>query len=236
MPTVIFLRHGRTTANAAGVLAGWTPDVHLDERGSAQAESAAQRIADVVTPARIVASPLVRCQETARPLVRVTGVRAETDEAIGECRYGAWTGRSIAELSKEPLWDVVQQRPSEVTFPPSDEFEHESMRAMQQRAVERVRAIDAEVAQTTAENTVWVIVSHGDVIKALLADACAMALDDFQRIVVGPASLSVVRYTSARPYVLRINDTGEGLKDVVASQTTGQDATVGGSTGAEQDD
>ncbi|WP_281712603.1 histidine phosphatase family protein [Dermacoccus nishinomiyaensis] len=140
MATIILLRHGRTSANASGVLAGWSPDVHLDELGRTQADAAAAAISACCTPERIVASPLVRCQETADALRAASGVAVETDDAVGECRYGAWTGRKLSDLAGEELWKQVQEHPSQVTFPPSPQFEHESMLAMQRRAVDAVRA------------------------------------------------------------------------------------------------
>lgn len=119
MPTVILLRHGRTTANASGILAGWTPQVHLDSTGRDQADAACERILAACRPAEVISSPLVRCRETAEPL-RIAGVPFTTDEAIGECHYGAWTGRSISDLAGEDLWRTVQTQPSAVEFPPSD--------------------------------------------------------------------------------------------------------------------
>jgi broad specificity phosphatase PhoE len=91
-----------------------------------------------------------------------------------------------------------------VTFP-----DGESMLQMQGRAVDAVRRRDAEVAAEHGDQAVWLAVSHGDVIKSVLADALGMHLDLFQRLQVDPASISVIRYTDARPYVLASN-THEG--------------------------
>lgn len=232
MATLILLRHARTTANASGVLAGWTPETHLDDTGRGQADAIAASIAEATRPVRIVTSPLVRCVETATPLVERTGVSLEQNDGIGECHYGAWTGRALTDLAKEPLWQDVQERPSAVTFPPSATFPHESMTQMQRRAVDTVRRIDAEVETEHGAEAAWVAVSHGDVIKSILADALGVNLDDFQRIVTSPASVSVIRYTTKRPYVLRMNHTDGGLRDVLnAATTSGSEATVGGSSG-----
>jgi probable phosphomutase (TIGR03848 family) len=117
MTTLLLLRHGRTTANASGVLAGWTPGVSLDDTGRAQADAVAARLGPVALAA-VVSSPLERCQETATALLAGRdGLRVSTDERIGECRYGDWTGRPLKELAKDPLWKVVQQHPSAVVFP-----------------------------------------------------------------------------------------------------------------------
>lgn len=213
MATVLLVRHGRTAANADGVLAGWTPGVPLDDTGSTQVAALAARMSTLPLAA-VVTSPLQRCVQTARGLTAVPGPRGAArpepvvDDRLGECRYGTWTGRPLQELVKDPLWRVVQAHPSAVTFPGES---GESMLTMQHRAVEAVRHHDERVTTEHGEDAVWVAVSHGDVIKAVLADALGMHLDAFQRIVVDPCSVSVVRYTPVRPFTLRINDTGGDL-------------------------
>jgi len=199
--TVILVRHGRTTANTAGVLAGRTPGVRLDDTGTAQATRTAERLAAVPLVA-VVTSPLERCRQTARAIVKVQeGAPTKlTERGITECDYGAWQGRSLRDLAKEPLWKTVQTQPSAATFP-----EGESMATMQTRAVSAVRRLDALFEAEHGPAAVWVAVSHGDIIKSVLADALGMHLDLFQRIQVDPASVSIVRYTGARPYVLATN-------------------------------
>jgi probable phosphomutase (TIGR03848 family) len=183
------------------VLAGRTPGVLLDERGHEQVARAGERLADVPLVS-VVTSPMERCRETsAAVLERQTSAPAlRVEDAISECDYGAWQGRPLKDLAKEPLWKVVQAQPSAAVFP-----DGESMTTMQARAVEAVRRIDAEVEAEHGASAVWVAVSHGDIIKAVLADALGMHLDLFQRIQVDPASISVVRYTADRPYVLAQN-------------------------------
>ena len=218
--TVLLLRHGRTTANADGILAGWTPGVFLDDSGRAQAADLARRLA-VVPLAAVVTSPLQRCQETAEALVAVTGPggaprpRPVVEERLGECRYGDWTGRALKDLAKDPLWRVVQAHPSAVTFPGEA---GESMLGMQHRAVRAVREHDARIGARYGDEAVWLAVSHGDVIKAIVADALGMHLDTFQRLVIDPCSVSVIRYTALRPFVLRINDTGGDLAGLVPAR------------------
>jgi probable phosphomutase (TIGR03848 family) len=238
MPTVLLVRHGRTTANTSGVLAGWTPGVRLDEHGEQQARALAERMSPVPL-ATIVSSPLERCQQTAAALRSLAGpkgvARPEvvTDERIGECKYGDWTGRELKTLARDPLWKVVQEHPSAAVFPGP---EGESMRAMQARAVDAVRDWDARVAAEHGPDAVWVAVSHGDVIKAVLADALGAHLDAFQRIVVSPCSVSVVTYTPTRPFVGRTNDVGADLAGLApkprrhrARKAPSSDAVVGGS-------
>src|ERR671928_529387 len=214
MTTVILLRHGRTTANTGGVLAGWTPGVQLDEQGLAQVRAVAERLAPVPLAA-VVSSPLERCQQTAAAVVGGRELEVQTDDRLGEARYGDWTGRPIKELLKEPLWKVVQQHPSAAVFPGP---EGEGLAATQARAVAAVRAWNAELGK----DAVWLACSHGDVIKAVLADALGLHLDQFQRIVVDPASLSVITYTETRPFVVRMNDTGGDVAALVPPRKKGR--------------
>jgi probable phosphomutase (TIGR03848 family) len=233
MTTVLLIRHGRTAANASGVLAGWTPGVHLDEAGAAQAAALGARLAPVPVSA-VVTSPLERCRETAAALLAGRdGAAEQVDDRLGECRYGDWTGRALKDLAKDPLWKVVQAHPSAATFPGPD---GESMRAMQARAVESVRAWNARLGA----DATWVAVSHGDVIKAILADALGMHLDQFQRIQADPCSLAVIRYTELRPFVVRLNDTGGGVDGLLPptrkrrgrKAAASSDAPVGGGAGS----
>jgi probable phosphomutase (TIGR03848 family) len=206
MATVLLVRHGRTTANAAGVLAGRTPGVRLDDVGRAQAERTAERLA-VVPVAGVVTSPMERCRETARIILarQPPGVRPSVASGITEADYGDWQGRPLAELAREPLWSVVQSRPSEAVFPGG-----ESMAAMQRRSVAAIRRRDNSFETEHGPGAIWVAVSHADIIKSILADALGMELDRFQRIFVAPASVSIVRYGSGNPEVLATNtDSGD---------------------------
>ena len=226
MATVLLVRHGRTTANASGVLAGRTAGVKLDAVGLEQAARAAERLAAVPLVA-VVSSPLERCRQTARILTaRQTGEPlTPLDRAITECDYGQWQGRTLSELSKEPLWSVVQSQPSAAVFPGG-----ESLAAMQARSVSAIRRLDAEFEAAHGPNAVWVAVSHGDIIKSVLADALGMHLDLFQRISVGPASISIVRYGANRPDVVSTN-TDSGDLSWLAKAAPVTDAPVGGGAG-----
>lgn len=227
MATLILVRHGRSTANTAGVLAGWTPGVFLDQRGAAQAAELPGRLADVPLAA-VVSSPLERCVQTLRPLLDARpGLELQTDERIGECHYGDWSGRKLAELADEPLMEVVQQHPSAAEFPGG-----ESMRTMQARAVDAVRDWNARVEAAHGEDAVYVMCSHGDLIKSLVADALGMHLDLFQRIHVEPCSVSAIRYTRTRPFLLRLGDTGDFGSLVPRGNGGGGAGVVGGGAGA----
>jgi probable phosphomutase (TIGR03848 family) len=226
MSTLLLVRHGLTPLTGP-VLAGRTPGVHLDERGEKQASAVASRIA-VLPVTALVTSPLDRCLDTAGFIQAAQRdvVELQVDERIIECDYGEWTGKALKDLTRDPVWKVVQTQPSAARFPGG-----ESLSEVSARAVAAVRDWNARLP----EDAVWVACSHGDVIKAILADALGLHLDQFQRIVVDPCSVSVVRYTATRPYVLRSNDMGSDLAAFVPpkkkSRRKAPDATVGGGTG-----
>lgn len=237
--TVILLRHGRSTSNTAHTLAGRSEGVDLDDKGRAQADGLVDRIGELPVKA-IVRSPLLRCQSTVAPLAAALGLEPRVDDRLTEVDYGGWTGRKIADLVKEPLWPVIQQQPSAAVFP-----DGEGLAQVQSRAVAAVREIDRTLAEEHDGDTLWIACTHGDVIKAVLADALGVHLDGFQRIVADPASMSVIRYTPHRPFVLHVNHTGTDLSSALRPKPAEpepdqpgksdqavptHDATVGGST------
>ena len=235
MATVILVRHGRTAANAGGVLAGWTPGVHLDDKGREQAEATALRLA-VVPLAAVVTSPLERTRETADAILagRDPVPDLHVDERVGEAKYGDWTNQPLKTLAKDPLWKVVQAHPSAAVFPGP---EGEGLADMSARAVAAVR--DWNQRLSAEGDPTYAVVSHGDVIKAIVADALGLHLDEFQRIVVDPCSVTVIRYTETRPFVVRVNDVGGDLSGLVPPpkargrrRKPSSDAAVGGGAGA----
>jgi probable phosphoglycerate mutase len=239
--TVLLVRHG-LTATTGQLLTGWTPGVGLDERGRAQAKALGERLAPVPLDA-IVTSPLDRCRQTVEEIAAARAVRTGqaghegslapvTEERVGECKYGDWTGKPLKELGKDPLWPVIQAHPSAVTFPGPD---GESMLDMQHRAVSAVRDWNARLGK----DATYLVCSHGDVIKAIVADSLGLHLDQCQRIVADPCSLTVIRYTPLRPFLLRLNDTGGGIDDLLpppkpaeSADRTESDAVIGGGAGS----
>ncbi|HEX2772980.1 MAG TPA: MSMEG_4193 family putative phosphomutase [Micromonosporaceae bacterium] len=228
--TLLLLRHGRTAANADGGLAGRQP-VELDEIGRAQAVAVGARLRSVPLVA-VVTSPLIRCLQTLElALPQATPV---ADDGLIECGYGAWEGQPLKKLAKDPLWPVVQQHPSAAVFPGG-----EAMAAMAARAVATIRRWDARVTAEHGPDAMWLACSHGDVIKAIVADALGVHLDLFQRIVADPASVTVIRYTPVRPFLARLNDIGGDLSGLVVpmrrrrrkAAPADSDAPVGGGAG-----
>ncbi|GAB3290881.1 histidine phosphatase family protein [Parasphingorhabdus pacifica] len=210
-------------------MAGRSAGIGLDSAGTDQVAGLPDRFAKVPL-ASVVVSPLLRCQQTVAELASSWSVEPVVEERLAEVDYGEWTGRKVKELVEEPMWKVVQQHPSAAVFPGG-----EGLAAVQARSVEAVREWDRRITAEYGPDAVWLLCSHGDVIKSLLADALGLHLDGFQRIVVDPCSASVVRYTETRPFVLKINDTGSNLSGLVPAPEEGErdsDAVVGGSTGA----
>jgi len=236
--TVLLVRHG-LTATTGQVLTGWTPGVGLDERGRRQASALAARLVPVPLAA-VVTSPLDRCRQTAEAIIAARDpgngqhLRASVDDRVGECHYGDWTGKPLKELAKDPLWPVVQVHPSAVRFPGAD---GESMLDMQHRAVTAVREWNGRLGA----NATYLVCSHGDVIKAIVADSLGLHLDQCQRILADPCSLTVIRYTPLRPFLLRLNDVGGAVDDLLpppekdaaeAGRESESDAVVGGGAGS----
>ena len=215
------------------------PGIGLDERGRAQAKALGERIAPVPLDA-IVTSPLDRCRETVDEIVAARAGRTArapepaVDPMVGECRYGDWTGKPLAELQDDPLWPVVQAHPSAVVFPGA---EGESMLDMQHRAVSAIREWNARLGK----DATYLVCSHGDVIKAIVADSLGLHLDQCQRIVADPCSLTVIRYTPLRPFLLRMNDTGGTVDDLLPQPAAKgdadgeSDAVIGGGAGINPD-
>jgi probable phosphomutase (TIGR03848 family) len=226
--TLILLRHARSSANGSGILAGRTGGVGLDSAGTDQVSGLPDRLAGVPLH-EIVVSPLQRCQESVATLVSDRGLTPVTESRLSEVDYGDWTGRKVTELAQEPLWKVVQQHPSAAVFPAG-----EGLANVQNRALAAIREHDARISAEHGPSAIWLACSHGDVIKSVLADALGLHLDGFQRIVVDPCSVSVVRYTETRPFVLKINDTGSDVSGLLPPKEdkAASDAVVGGTTGA----
>jgi probable phosphoglycerate mutase len=227
MTVVLIVRHGLTSTTGKA-LTGWLPGISLDDRGRAQAEAVAERLARLPLAA-VVSSPLERCVQTATAIAsgQADPMQVLTDDRLGECKYGDWTGQPLRKLSRDPLWRVVQAHPSAVTFPGPD---GESMSGMQQRAVTAIRDWNDKLGK----DATYLVCSHGDVIKAIVSDALGLHLDQCQRIVADPCSLTVINYTPLRPFVLRLNDTGGGVADLLPrpAASDNSDAVIGGGAGS----
>jgi probable phosphomutase (TIGR03848 family) len=227
---VLLLRHGHSTANADGVLAGWTEGVGLTDTGRSQAARVAERLAPL-SVVRAVSSPLQRCLETAS--VALAGHEVGQDDRLGECHYGGWTGLKLADAAKEDLWRVVQDDPASAAFPPDERYRSESLVQMAGRVVGGVRALDAEVEAEHGAHAVWVAVSHGDPIKSVVAEAVGAGLAGLQRVRVDPGSLTAVHLTPTRMVLLASNTVEGDLAPLVSApqHAPSGDSEVGGGAG-----
>jgi len=218
MTTILLIRHAVNDFVKTGKLAGWTPGVHLNDEGKAQAEALGKRLADAPIK-HLYASPLERTMETAQAIqAHHPQLQIKINEQIGEVRYGDWEGQSIAALNGRKMWQVVQQYPSRAVFPNG-----EAMRDVQIRAV---KAIEELVIAHPREMVA--VVSHADLIKMVLAHYLGMHLDQFQRLVVSPASISVLDLGHSRPYVASMNDMAHVTQmERERKQQTEQDAKQG---------
>jgi probable phosphoglycerate mutase len=201
-PTTLLLVRHALNDWVGDKLAGWTSGVHLNDKGRGQAEALAQRLADW-SIAAFYSSPLERAVETARIVAAPHKLEVQIREGVGEVHYGEWTGQAIKELAKEDAWRVVQYVPSRARFPGG-----EAIREMQARAISELDAVVAAHPEETV-----LVVSHADVLKAALAHYVGVHLDLFQRLVVNPASLSVVTFTPMGPRLVCLNDTAHDPQD-----------------------
>jgi probable phosphoglycerate mutase len=217
---VVLVRHAHSQANAAGILSGRRPNIALSEKGRTQAQELAIRLGELkVKELRV--SPLQRCIETIDPWVSTKSrIRRIEDHGITEVDYGKWSGRTLRSLSREKLWKIVQENPSRVFFP-----DGEGMANMQARAIESMH-----LALSSTGTGAVVMVSHGDVIKALVAANLGMRLDDFQRIIIDPASVTVFDFSSKTPRLLLLNDSHSNIGDLGITSTKKR-LLVGGGSG-----
>ncbi|MCB1271859.1 MAG: histidine phosphatase family protein [Microthrixaceae bacterium] len=199
-PTLVLLvRHGATTTTGS-VLPGRARGLHLSAEGEQQVAATADRLAPL-EPSAVYASPMERTRETAAPIARASGLRTRTAKGLIECDFGDWTGRKLADLRRRKEWSAVQDTPSVFRFPGGESFSEMSQRIWDQLL---------ELASRHRGERI-VAVSHADPIKAAVARAAGTPLDNFQRIVVSPASVSVLLLGEHRPVVLAVNDTGGDL-------------------------
>jgi len=221
---LVLIRHAHSEANAAGILSGRIPNVHLSEKGLEQSEHLAVRLGNFLV-ANLRISPMERCFETISPWINSIvlpnnpNFEPIIDQELTEVDYGTWSGKKLAVLSKNKLWKIVQESPSRMYFPNG-----EGIAQMQSRAMTSVHEAVSSKAKGSA-----VIVSHGDVIKSIVASALGMHLDEFQRIVIDPASISILDFSTTKPRVLLLNDSKSVVTDLLAAPKRAKNLLGGGS-------
>ena len=209
---VVLIRHAHSEANAKGVLSGRIPGVHLSPKGVQQAEGLIARLG-ALKIATLRISPLERCAETINPWWNAIGktinrgVEVAEDPNLIEVDYGKWSGKKLSQLLRHAMWKTVQNNPSAMYFPSG-----ESLASMQVRAMKSVHD-----ALNVRRKGAAILVSHGDVIKSIVASSLGMHLDDFQRIVIDPASITILDFSQSKPRLTLMNDSHEELETLIKS-------------------
>jgi probable phosphomutase (TIGR03848 family) len=218
MARIVLLRHAHSVANEKNLLAGRTPGISLSKTGKEQANDLIARLGAVKFD-EVAISPLQRCRETIDPWLASSGAkdRIVVDESISEVDYGNWSGKSLASLRRKSQWKVVQDFPSQMKFPGG-----ESLLEMQGRALSGFYRLNAVKGKGPR-----LLVSHGDVIKSIVAHCLGMHLDQFQRLVIEPASLTIIDTDSGTSRLVRFND----AKGSLSSEKLINQSALGGSTG-----
>jgi len=198
MTTFYLIRHGHNDYVGEGKLAGWTPGVHLNEQGKVQSQALAELLSSVKFQA-IYSSPLERAYETALPLANSRKMEPIVREGLGEISCGTWTGKSLKSLRRRKLWPIIQSAPSRAAFPEGESFTDAGARIV--RELELIRS------SHPGKRTVVACVFHSDPIKLAIAHYIGLHIDLFQRIVIEPASFSILNISDHGVYLLRLNDT-----------------------------
>ena len=218
---IVLIRHAHSQANARGVLSGRLPNISLSEKGVKQSHDLATRLG-VFPVAEIRISPMQRCHETISPWVaalpKATQKLLVTEQNLTEVDYGSWSGKKLSVLSRNKLWRTVQANPSAMYFPEGEGLAH-----MQQRAMQAVHE-----TLNSKKSGAGVLVSHGDVIKAIVAGALGMHLDDFQRIVIDPASVTILDYSHGKARLTLLNDVRSNLNEALSGPKRAKNLLGGG--------
>jgi len=220
---LVLIRHAHSQSNASGVLSGRLPNVHLSDKGVKQSQQLSIRLGNFPV-AQLRVSPMERCFETISPWLNDVILKEEPnfevriDPSLNEVDYGSWSGKKLTALSRKKEWRTVQESPSRMYFP-----QGEGIAQMQARAMSVVH----ELANLSGSKTA-VIVSHGDVIKSIVASALGMHLDEFQRVIIDPASISIIEYSAIKPRILLLNDTRGTITDLLQKPKRSKNLLGGG--------
>ena len=215
--TIYLLRHGHSTANAKSILAGRDASVSLSPRGIEQAQAVMHELGERKF-AKIYSSPMPRCLETLRPLAGKSKLKIEKDDGLIEMEYGDWSGKKLLALSRKKMWSEIQARPSLVRFPNGESFLE-----MQGRSLESVKSLAIPGAEI-------LVCSHGDVIKAIVAGLVGLHLDNFQRLTIDPASITVIELFADSAQIRLMNSTVH-LKETKGPSTGSPKLNLGGGSG-----
>jgi len=194
MTVILLIRHGQNDY-LSDRLAGRLPGVHLNEKGREQARRLGDMLADFPIKA-IFASPLERAQETAEPIAKCQGLDVETMPELIEIDFGNWQGKEIDNLKEQALWNTVHERPSTIQFPDGEDYI---------TAQDRVIVGLLSLGKKYDEENIIICVAHGDVIRLAVAYFLGVPLDNFHRIRISPASISVLHLNQNTSFLGQIN-------------------------------
>ena len=193
-PTVFHLVRHAAHVLLPHTLAGRMQQVPLSEAGRAQAAGLAERLAGEAIFA-VVASPVQRAMETAEPLAQRLGMQVVVNAGFQEIDFGAWTGRRFDELAGDPVWADWNRLRALASCPGG-----ETMHAAQSRALSALMGLHAAHGGRTIA-----VVSHADIIRAILAPALGLPLDRLYRLTIDPASVSTLVVLEGDMRIDRVN-------------------------------
>lgn len=195
MPLLLLIRHGENDFTKKHKLAGYTPHVHLNERGQSQAQALADALKEVPVKA-IYSSPLERAVETATPIAAARGLEVQVEAGLLETNVGKWQGRSLAALRLQKAWKVVQNAPSRAQFPEGETFYECQARI--------VTALDS-ISRKYKPQHIVACVFHADPIKLAVAHYIGLPLDHFQRLSCDTASLTALYISESGANLIKLN-------------------------------
>ncbi len=224
MTRILLIRHAHSVANDRGILAGRSAGVVLTDHGKKQAIELAKRLQGIGV-ASIHISPIERCHLTMAPFLDAAtpgkGPKVFISDDLSEVDYGKWTGKKLNSLYRHKLWKTVQNRPSAMYFPDGEGLANVQVRAM--RALHQAAATPGN----------QILVSHGDVIKCIVAAVLGTHLDNFQKIVIDPASVTILDFDGTDFKVITLNSTTAAIADLVpAKKESIGKALIGGGSGS----
>ncbi len=198
MPRVYLVRHGRTTANKDGVLAGRTKGIHLDSEGLNQVLKTSLALGDIKFK-KVFSSPMERCIATTEIILKNNSFKSklQISDHLNECDYGKWSNRKLKDLRKEKLWKDVQKYPSKVTFPGGESFT---------AILERFKKFVFSQTNKLGKDDNLLIVSHGDPIRLFIAHSLGLEFDNFQKVMIDPSSISIVDVNKKNTIVNSVNN------------------------------
>jgi probable phosphomutase (TIGR03848 family) len=195
MPVILLVRHGENDYVKKGMLAGRLPGVHLNNAGHEQAQMLADRLSGMGINT-IYSSPLDRAIETAQPLAHKLNLECIVRPELIEIDFGEWQGRKLRELSRLKPWKVVQSTPGLMQFPGGETFAD---------AQHRISSELLNIATIHNPTDMIVCVSHADPIKLAIAYFIGLPLDLFQRLVISPGSVSILRQSEHGSQLIALN-------------------------------